>query len=84
MTAAGWETDIMGIEVMWGCQNEPWELAQLRFCWHPSVSTDDRSLQIQFDGDIIGGDRKRLGVKRVVLDADTISLELIGVDQCMV
>ena len=69
---------------MWGCQNEPWELAELGFCWRPSVSTDDRSLRIQFDGDIIGGDRKRLGVERVVLDADAVSPELIEVDQCMV
>ena len=84
MTAALWEADIMGIPVVQGRQNELWELAQLGFCWHPSVSTDDCSLQIQFDGDIIIGDRKRLGVKRVVLDADTISPELIGVDKCMV
>ena len=69
---------------MWGCQNEPWELAPLGFCWRPIVSTDDCTLQIQFNGHIIGGDRKRLGVKRVNLDADAISPELIGVDQCMV
>ena len=74
----------MGLPVMRGCQNEPWELAQLGFCWRPSVPTDDRPLQIQFDGGIISGDRERLGVERVVLDADTISSELIGVDQCMV
>ena len=74
----------MGVPIMWGCQNEPWDLAQLGSCWCPSVSTDDRSLQIQFDGYIVGGDRERLGVERVILDADTISPELIGVDQCMV
>ena len=74
----------MGVPVIRGCQNVPWELAQLRFCWCPSVSTDDHSLGIQFEGGIIGGDRERLGVERVLLDADPLSPELIGVDQCMV
>ena len=74
----------MGVPVMRGCQNEPWELAQLGLCWRLSVSTDDSSLRIQFDRDIVGGDRERLGVERVILDTDTVSLELIGVDQCMV
>ena len=74
----------MGIPVMRGCQNEPCELAQLGFCWRMSVPTVDRPLQIQFDGGIIDGNRERLGVERIVLDAETVSLELIGIDQCMV
>ena len=68
---------------MRGCEDEPWELAQLGFCWCLSVPTDNRSLQIQFDRDVIGGIREGLGVKKIILDADTISPELIRVDQCV-
>ena len=74
----------MWITVKRGCQDEPWELAQLGFYWRPSVPTDDHHFQIQFDGGIISGNREGLGVERVVLDADTVSPELIWVDQCMV
>ena len=69
---------------MRGYKDEPWESAQLGFCWCPSVPTDDRPLQIHFDRGVIGGNREALGVKKAVLDADTTSPELIGVDQCVV
>ena len=48
------------------------------------IPADDRPLRIQFDRGIIGGNREGLGIERVVLDADAISPELIGVDQCVV
>ena len=69
---------------MRGCEDEPWELAQLGFCWCPSVPTDNCPLQIQFDRDIISGNKEGLVVETAVLDADTISPELIRADQCVV
>ena len=73
----------MGIPVMWGCQNEPWELAH-------SDSVGVRvspQMIVPFEYNLTEASLvviERLGVKRIVLDADTVSPELIGDDQCMV